>query len=147
MFAHPAGRAGAEDTLDSEHGVGAGRDATSGERSWQRESERGQPVRLHASRIPLCISVDKITELFAQYGQLVDGLEVGCCLLHVRMHVFECAVLRILRPDRVRMLTPRQMRPMKSSRGGHCSRPLGWCIVKYADYTAASRCAVPFSAA
>ena len=97
VFAHPAGRTGAKDTLECDRGGGAGREASSKERSWQRESERGQPVRLHASRIPLCMSVDLLTELFAQYGQLVDSLEVDRSRLRVHMHAFECAAFRLLR--------------------------------------------------
>ena len=64
-------------------------------------------MRLHASRIPLCTPVEQIRSIFAEFGQLVDGVE--------------------LRP----------MKPFKS--GDSCSSSLGWSIVKYADYAAASR--------
>jgi len=71
-------------------------------------------VRLHASRIPLCIPVEQIRSIFAEFGQLVDGVE--------------------LRPMKASRSGP------SSSRSGHsCSSPLGWSIVKYADYAAASR--------
>ena len=101
-FAHPPHLAGssADAAISSQRGQTA--DAEAGTRSWQFESDRGAPVRLHAARIPLGIPPEKVQAVFAQYGELVGGI---------------------------------QLRPMKS----HGEAQLGWCIVKYADYAAASR--------
>ena len=114
VFAHPppqAAPSGACPGIDAgqgdREGEGAGdsgdEDSEGRTRTWQRESERGQPVRLHASRIPMCLPIAQVRSVFAQYGELVDNIE---------------------------------LRPMKANRP---PAELGWCIVKYVDYAAASR--------
>jgi hypothetical protein len=111
VFAHPPspGLRSAElhghDTATDSIGAGATKEEEiSHERTWQSESERGQPVRLHASCIPMCIPTEQLRAVFAQYGQLVDNFE---------------------------------LRPMKHIHA--TSAPLGWSILKYADFSSASR--------
>jgi hypothetical protein len=79
VFAHPAARRGAR-AAPRPGGPQTTRAAAGGDagaaRSWLQEQEKGKPVRVHVSHIPLSVPLPKVAKVFAQYGSILDDINL-----------------------------------------------------------------------